>query len=102
MAIKEPQRFGRLTQSFGDFGELRRQKKPPHVEVFYTPVKVPPKGNESGRMPEVMRSVNNCSPEQLTESIRRIGIHLEGGTISQTNAETVLDFLYAALKDKVG
>lgn len=95
MRIKNPQRFGKLKQSFGDFGELRQQKRAPQLEVFYIPLR------QTKQKEPVYRSVNNCTSDQLTEFIRMVGKHMEAGAIQQTNAEIVLDHCYAELNKRV-
>ena len=94
---KQAQRFGKAIKSYGDFGELRRQKKAPHLEVFYTPI------NEvvGNTVVEKLRSINNCSSDQITDAIRRIGMNLTGGNITQENAEFILDLLYQELGKRV-
>lgn len=97
MAIREPQRFGRLVKGFGDFGELRKQHKAPHTEVFYIKLWTTEKGDPK----EVYRSVNNATPDQISKAIRDVASGLEAKSISQENAELVLDRLYAGLASKV-
>lgn len=89
MKAKQPQRFGKLLQSFGEFGELRRQRKAPKLEVFYIPL-------EKG-----YRSINNCKVEQLNDFIRKVGQHMESGEVSQKNAEIILDHCYTELNKRV-
>jgi hypothetical protein len=105
----EPQLFGREARSFGDYGQLRKQKKAPHQEVFYIPIsaaeakgkKPQPPGTAYGLNETCLRSVNNCTGEQITEYIQKIGKHLEAGAISQENAEIVLDYAYAELNKRL-
>lgn len=91
------QRFGKLHQNFGDFGELRKQKKAPNTEVFYFVVKV----ENEGQTVEVYRSLQNASSEQISSHIRMVGRHLEGGAITQQNAEIILDLCYAELNRRI-
>ncbi len=98
------QRFGRLVQSYGDYGELRRQKKEPHKEVFYIPVILGQKYSiekDENSANVVLRSIQNCTSDQLTDHIRKVGKHLEAAAISQANAEYILDLLYAELGNRV-
>jgi hypothetical protein len=98
MKIKDPQRFGRLVKSYGDFGELRKQKKEPHVEVFYIPVEA----FEGTILSFVLRSLNNCSGEQITKHVARVGRNLEAGNLKQDSAEFILDLCYAELHRRIG
>jgi len=98
MNVDKIQRFGRLVKSFGDYGELRRQKKAPNLEVFYIPV---PMTQGKGDYREALRSVKNCATEQIAEFTKKVGEHLSGGAISQENAETVLDYCYAELNRRL-
>lgn len=107
MHDKKAQRFGRLVQSFGDFGELRQQKKAPKLEVFYIPVKtqvksrLPGSGKPIVETEEILRSVNNCSSEQITDFIQVVGRNLEAGNLSQDKGETVLNYLYKEIERRV-
>ncbi len=99
---EEKQRFGRLLKSYGDFGELRRQKKAPHTEVFYIPVKYHVLGAlGASNYNEDLRSIQNCTSDQITEHIRYLGKNLEAGNIQQASAELILDLLYAELGKRV-
>lgn len=84
-------RFGRVQKFYPYIGELRRQKKKPHKEVFYTYVYV----NEFKKY--ILRSIMNCSNDQLVESIRALGEKIEAHTASRPDGEEVLDILYAEL-----
>ena len=101
------QLFGRLARSFGDYGQLRKQKKAPNKEVFYIPVtRKETKRLKNGSMQvpisvESLRAVNNCSGVELTEYIKKIGTHLENGAISQENAEIILDLVYAEINKRL-
>jgi hypothetical protein len=93
MKASQPQRFGKLVRSFGSYGELRRQKKPPQLEVFYLPIKSP-KG-------DVLRSVNRASAEAISEHIQMVGERLANHAIQQEAAEIVLDYCYAELNRRL-
>lgn len=97
MKIKEPQRFGRLVKSFGDYGELRKQKKAPNLEVFYIPVV--DRGPRENQAP-ILRSVNNATSEAINDHIKKVGLHLANGAIKQENAEVILDYCYAELNKR--
>ncbi len=93
------QRFGKLHQQFGDFGELRKQKKAPHTEVFYFQVDVTPEN--SPEQIKVYRSLQNASSEQISAHVRMCGRHVEGGALSQSNAEIIMDLCYAELNRRL-
>lgn len=78
-------RFGQCVKVWPNVAELRRQKKAPHKEVLYVWLDV------------TLRSVNNCTNEQLTEAIRGVGSALENRIILQADAEYLLDALYLEL-----
>lgn len=89
-------RFGRVVKEFVRLGELRRQKKAPHKEVFYTWVPDPKWTQEPAK--KVLRSIVNCDNDQLTESIRECGAMIDTHQVSREEAEQVLDILYAELQ----
>jgi hypothetical protein len=100
---KEARRFGRVKETFGDFGELREQKKAPHKEVMYVAIldttKFPIGGvitpNARNR---TFRAVSNATSEQIEEAIRYIAIEgLQAGKITQEQTEKLLDWCYAEL-----
>ncbi|HEY6018676.1 MAG TPA: hypothetical protein VIY48_01945 [Candidatus Paceibacterota bacterium] len=104
MQEKAKSRFGRLAKELGDLGELRRQKKEPHTEVLY--VWIP--GAEAallidGTQPmgHVLRSINNCTNDQLTQAIRLAGLLLSEHKLSQADAELALDMMYKELGRRV-
>ena len=93
-------RFGRVVKEFTLLGELRRQKKAPHKEVFYTWVDAPPEISPSGFAPKakkVLRAIVNCCNDQLTEAIRECGAKVDAHLVSREEGEQVLDILYAEL-----
>lgn len=94
MRIKNPSRFGKLKQGFGDFGELRQQKKEPKLEIYYLPVKENPQT-------EVLRSVNNCPSDVINNWIMKIGQNLEAGNLKREYAEIILDFCYGELNKRL-
>lgn len=87
---------GRMIKDYPDLGELRRQKKAPHLEILYIWVNAANQGDAW-----VLRSVNNCSNDHLTVAIRKTGELLAMHKVSQTDAEQVLDLLYAELGKRV-
>ena len=90
MKQKIAQRFGKIEASFGDFGELRKQKKPPHVRVLYIPI-----------VDQKLRSLQNAETGQIEHYIKSVGVSLAAKAISQENAEIVLDFAYQELHKRV-
>lgn len=101
---KTKQRFGRVARDLGLLGELRKQKKEPHTEVLY--VWAPPaqayeldkKGNQIASPSIVLRSVSNLSNDDLTNVIRQVGQMTEAQSVDRSDAEFVLDMLYADLQ----
>jgi hypothetical protein len=92
--------FGRATTHYAQWGELRKQKKPPHTEVLY----VWAMSTHSTVVPEpilVLRSINNCTNDQLREAIQLAALRLEQKTITQTDAEFLLDRCYAELQRRM-
>jgi hypothetical protein len=88
-------RFGRLVREFLLFGELRRQKKSPHVEVFYIWV------HSEAQKKKVLRSINNCSNDQITDAIRNAGDLIERHMCDRSEGEQVLDIYYKELARRV-
>jgi hypothetical protein len=84
-------RFGRTVKTYPLLGELRRQKKKPHKEVFYIFV-----FSETERK-YVLRSIVNCSNDQIVGAIRNVGEKIEGHEVARHDGEEVLDILYAEL-----
>jgi hypothetical protein len=96
MQKKEVQRFGRVKETYQGFGELRGQKKFPHKEVKYISVSAPNSGARE------LRSVQNCSLEQIEEAIRYFTIEgLNTGKLSQEQTESLLDWCYAELHQRL-
>jgi hypothetical protein len=98
MQEKAKPRFGRMSKDYGELGELRRQKKGPHKEVLYIWIA----GNlaatyANGVQPTgpVLRSINNCTNDQLTEAIKLAGRMCANH--NQTNMEQALDLMYLEL-----
>lgn len=83
------QRFGKLVKLWPGLGELRKQKKEPHVEVVYLMSDVP-----GSPTPQVYYSLNHCTDLQLEAGIRRVGNALQAKAISQEDAEILLDKCY--------
>lgn len=94
-------RFGRVSQKFRGWGEFRKQKKPPHTEVLYTfTLKYKVVGaNQVQSL--VLRSINNCSNEELTNAIKLAALRLEDHCITQPVAEFLLDKCYAELQRRL-
>jgi hypothetical protein len=84
-------RFGRCVKIYKFLGELRKQKKKPNKEVFYIWIESP------AEKKYVLRSVVNCTNDQLVASIRRCGEYVEAHKVNRPEGEDVLDFLYAEL-----
>lgn len=102
MAHKQAQRFGRVEENFGEFGELRKQKKSPHKLVMYVYVYEVPKFPIGGistpnARNRVLRSLQNCTSEQITDAIKFIGEGLTQARLVQVSAEKLLDWCYAEL-----
>lgn len=99
------QRFGRVVKDYDMMGELRRQKKEPHTEVLYIWVSDPAKASErlKGTIWEgmILRSVNNCTNDQLTQAIKSTGLLVDRHEVDQADAEVVLDLLYKSLQTRV-
>lgn len=97
----EKGRFGRIAEIYNGWGELRRQKKPPHTQVLYVWTKkyAIPGPNQVQTL--VLRSINNCSNDQLRESIQLAAVRLEQHQITQTEAESILDRCYAELQRRM-
>lgn len=89
---KAKPRFGRMSKDFGELGELRRQKKAPRTEVLYIWVNVASQGDAW-----LLRSINNCSNDDLTNAIRKAGELLSLHKVSQADAEQALDLMYLEL-----
>jgi hypothetical protein len=96
MLEKSKSRFGRVEKDLGDLGELRRQKKEPHTQVLYVWVPGPDDQHFT-----ILRSINNCTNDELTEAIRYTGTLLVDHRLTQTDAELVLDLMYAELGKRV-
>lgn len=99
------QRFGRVARNFHAMGELRRQVKAPHKEILYVWAKVPRSRDLIDRAlrdtpVNVLKAINKITTEQLVESIRNAGKLLEEKSVTQVDAEFVLDLLYAELQNR--
>lgn len=101
MKTNEPSRFGRLKQDFGDFGELREQKKEPKLQVYYLPVKVVNEKEIRAGKTEILRSVNNTPSEVINNWIMKVGQNLEAGNLKREYAEIILDCCYAELNKRL-
>lgn len=95
--MPKKQRFGVVERNFGALGELRKQLKAPNKEVFYTWVEAK-QGEYYGL---VLRSICNCSNEQIIDSIRTAGENMSKGYAAEDDCEFVLDLLYAELARRV-
>ncbi len=84
--------FGRCVANHGPMGMLRRMKKAPHTEIFYTWI-LTPKGY-------TLRAVHKVGTDDLLESIRSVGKMLEEKSVDQSEAEAVLDLLYAEVQKR--
>lgn len=98
MAEKQKQRFGQLTQNYGSFGELRRQKKEPHTEVLYIHVE----NDRKDRMSLTnLQSINNTPTPMIEDYMRRVGTGLSEHALLQEHAEKILDMCYAELNKRL-
>jgi hypothetical protein len=88
------QRFGKLQKEYPGLGEIRKQKKAPHTEVLYVWL-----GLDTDK--PVLRSVPNCSNDQLTEAIRNAGKAVEEHKVTQRDGEQLLDLMYSELQRRV-
>jgi hypothetical protein len=84
-------RFGQCIKSYAHLGELRKQKKRPNKEVFYIWV------HALNENKYVLRSIVNCTDDQLIDSIRRCGEYVESQRVNRIEGEVVLDILYTEL-----
>lgn len=98
--VKEASRFGRAAELYAGWGELRKQKKSPHTEVLYTLCLQSDTSVPEGQI-LVLRSINNCSNDQLQMAIRLAGVRLESHMITQQNAEFILDKCYAEIQRRL-
>lgn len=92
-------RFGQVVRDWGDVAQMRRQKKAPHKEVLYvwvTAIRGQP-DDAKRNYSKALRSVNNCSNDQIVEAIRNVGSAIESRAVSQVDAELILDLLYLEL-----
>jgi hypothetical protein len=94
-------RFGRSVTHFVGWGELRKQKKSPHTEVLYvwSLSSHKPMGTEEPIL--VLRSINNCTNDQLRQAIQLAALRLEQKSIQQADAEFLLDRCYAELQRRL-
>lgn len=99
--------FGRVSAYFTEWGEMRRQKKAPHTEVLYVyclqdqKARLPGSGGTVQANELVLRSINNCSNDQLQDAIKLVALRLEQHKITQLQAETLLDLCYAEIQRRL-
>ena len=89
--------FGRTVETYSGWGELRKQKKSPHTEVLY----VLALSTQKDERCLVLRSINNCSNDQLQDAIKLCALRLQEGQITQPAAEAILDRCYAELQRRL-
>lgn len=105
--LKEKVLFGRAAERYHGWGEMRRQKKAPHTEVLYVYClqmedrRTPGTGEPYKAGTLVLRSLSNCSNDQLQDAIKLAALRLEQGRITQAEAEMLLDRCYAEMKRRM-
>ena len=101
--VKKVQLFGQPSREFGDFGQLRRQKKAPYKEVLYIPVPAKEllKDGTEHVGGFVLRSINNAGNDQLTDHVRKVAVAMESGELASGDAEVLMDMIYAEIAIRV-
>lgn len=95
-------RFGRGSEYYSGWGELRAQKKSPHTQVLYCLCLIKHGPDTNAPSPVlVLRSINNCTNDQLQDAIKLAALRLEEGKISHRDAEDILDRCYAELQRRL-
>ncbi len=89
--------FGRTSESYVGWGQLRKQKKSPHTEVLYCYTLT---GLHDGKF-LVLRSINNCTNNELQDAIKLCALRLQEGKITHLEAEKILDLCYAQLQQRL-